>query len=358
MLRSPYMSKNSQNKLPSDPVVLITGGSGFLGKSVVAEIFAEDSVLHPKEVRLLDLVPYTGDYTDRIQFISGDIRDKGTLNKAFNGVDLVIHSAAIIDWGLRDESEVLDVNLRGTENVIRACLDQGVNGLVFTSSLDAVYTGRPLVDIDEDQPYPTGKQNAYCRSKTEGEKLVLKAHGDKLKTCVLRPSDIYGEADPYHIDPLIEMSENGFYMRLGDGSSKCQHVYVGNMAHAHLLAGEALLKGDEHVGGNAYFITDGPGKNFFLFFDEIIRRAGYRIWPKNLWLPKSIAYPLASLTELFALILKPFKKIDVKFNRFAVAYTCNDFTFSAGRAKNDFGYSPKYELEECLNRTAAYYRKK
>ena len=184
MLRSPYMSKNSQNKLPSDPVVLITGGSGFLGKSIVAELFAEDSVLRPKEIRVLDLQPYAGDYADRIHFISGDVRDVDSLNEAFKGVDLVIHSAAIIDWGLREESEVLDVNLGGTENVIRACLDQRVHSLVFTSSLDAVYTGRPLVDIDEDQPYPTGKQNAYCRSKTEGEKLVLKAHGDKLKTCI------------------------------------------------------------------------------------------------------------------------------------------------------------------------------
>ena len=352
------MSKNSQNSIPPDPVVLITGGSGFLGKSIVSELLEADSILNPKEIRVYDIEPYSGEHVDRIQFTQGDIRDVEALNEAFRGVDLVIHSAAVIDWGVKEASEVLEVNLGGTENVIRACLDQGVHSLVFTSSLDAVYTGRPLVNINEDQPYPTGNQNAYCRSKTEGEKLVLKAHGPQLKTCVLRPSDIYGEADPYHIEPLIEMSESGFYIRLGNGSAKCQHVYVANMAHAHIQAGAALLKEDKQVGGKVYFITDGPGVNFFKFFDEIVRRAGYRIWPKNLWLPKGVAYTLATLTEGSAALIKPIKKIDVQFSRFAVNYTCTDFTFSAERAYADFGYSPKYELEECLDRTAAYYRKK
>ncbi len=111
----------------------------------------------------------------------------------------------------------------------------------------------------------------------------MAAQGENLKTCILRPSDIYGEEDPYHIGSLIDMAKTGFYVRLGNGKSKCQHVYVGNMAHAHVLAANALLQNNKKIMGNAYLITDGPGSNFFKFFDKIVSGAGYKIFPKNLW---------------------------------------------------------------------------
>lgn len=351
------MSKNSQKKDDKHPVILITGGAGFLGKNIVKELLGPDSILPTREIRVLDQQPYTGEYKQQVNYISGDVRDSERIKAASKGVDLIIHCAAIIDWGTKDEDEVLAVNVGGTENVIEACRENKIKNLIFTSSLDAVYTGKPLVQINEDQPYPTSRQNAYCRSKTLSEKTIKKVHSEELKTCILRPSDIYGEEDPFHIQPLIDMAESGFYIRLGNGKSKCQHVYVGNMAHAHVLAAKAMLNGNSKLGGKAYFITDGPGTNFFKFFDEIVLRSGHKIWPKNLWMPRGIAYPLASLTEFGAWLISPVKKLNVQFSRFAVAYTCTDFTFGSERAAADFGFVPKYSLEESLQKTAAHYQK-
>lgn len=351
------MSKNNQNKNHKHPIILITGGAGFLGKNIIKELLGSDSILIPEEIRVLDEKPLTGPYKQQVNFIPGDVRDSEIVNSAGKGVDLVIHCAAIIDWGTKDEDEVLAVNVGGTENVIEACRINKIKNLIFTSSLDAVYTGKPLVNINEDQPYPKSRQNAYCRSKTLSEKTIMAVNSESLKTCILRPSDIYGEEDPFHIEPLINMAESGFYIRLGNGRSKCQHVYVGNMAHAHVLAAKALLKGNSKIDGNAYFITDGPGENFFKFFDNIVRRAGYRIWPNNLWMPRFLAFPLASLTEFGAWLISPIKKVNVKFSRFAVAYTCTDFTFNSKRAAADFGFIPKYSLEEGLEKTVKYYQK-
>jgi sterol-4alpha-carboxylate 3-dehydrogenase (decarboxylating) len=179
-----------------------------------------------------------------------------------------------------------------------------------------------------------------------------------LKTCVLRPADIFGEGDPYHIGSLINMARGGFYVRLGDGRSKCQHVYVGNIAHAHLMAAEALLSGNERVRGKAYFITDGPGSNFFRFFDAIVEAAGYKIWPRNLWLPRRFAYALGSISEAFAFLVRPVKKYSPKMSRFAVTYTCTDYTFGSERAREDFGFSPKYGEEEAFKRTVNHFMQK
>jgi nucleoside-diphosphate-sugar epimerase len=182
------------------------------------------------------------------------------------------------------------------------------------------------------------------------------ANNNGLKTVILRPSDIYGEADPYHVDSLINMAKGGFYVRLGNGKPKSQHVYVGNMAFAHVLACNALLQ-NKAVDGQVYFITDGPGSNFFRFFDQIVSGAGYKIWPKNLWLPRRFAYSIGFLSEMIAHLASPVKKYTPKFSRFAVIYTCTDFMFSADKAKKDLGFEPKYSDEEALQNTIAYYNK-
>jgi nucleoside-diphosphate-sugar epimerase len=339
--------------------VLVTGGSGFLGSAIVRELLESDTPVIPSLIRIFDLKEPDNELFDRrIEFFKGDLRKPDSLIEACKGIDLVIHSAAIIDWGIYTDEEILAVNYTGTEHVISACRANGVKYLVFTSSLDAVYSGTPLVNIDESFPYPEKHKTSYCHSKYLSELAVMKANSANLKTVILRPADIYGEADPYHIGSLINMAKGGFYVRLGNGRAKCQHVYVGNMANAHLQAAAALMNGMNHIGGQIYFLTDAPGSNFFEFFDQIVIGAGYRIWPRNLWLPRWLAYSLGSITEFFAWIASPIKKSQPKFSRFAVVYTCTEYTFNYNKARNDFGFKPKYSQQEALERTTTYYREK
>jgi len=248
------------------------------------------------------------------------------------------------------------VNVGGTENILKACLAQNVGHLFFTSSLDAIFGGRPLVNIDETLPYPEKHPTAYCTSKFRAEVLVLESNRTHLRTCALRPSDIYGENDPYHIGSLIAMAKGGFYVRLGNGKARSQHVYVRNIAHAHVLAAKALLEGNRAVPGNAYLITDAPGTNFFTFFDRIVTGAGYRIRPKNLWIPRPVAMAMGAIAECIAFLWRPIRQYTPKMSRFAVTYTCTDFTFSAEKARKDFGFTPKYPEEEALRRTTEFYR--
>ncbi len=336
--------------------VLLTGGSGFLGTAIINELLAQDSALTVSLLRIIDLK--VNNFKDeRIEFIQGDICDPEKVNQLCSGMDIVIHSAAIVDWGTKPEKEILRTNVEGTANVIRACKKEKVKFLVYTSSLDAIFGGKPLVNIDENIPYPEKHPNSYCRSKYLAEKLVTEANGPDLKTCILRPSDIYGEGDPFHIGSLIEMAKGGFYVRLGNGSTKSQHVYVGNMAHAHILAARALLEGNKAVAGNIYFITDGPPSNFFTFFDRIVEGSGYRIWPSKFNIPRNIAYVMGTISEGIAFLARPFRKYTPKFSRFAVIYTCSDFTFSTDKANKDFGFIPKYNADEAFGRTCEHFRK-
>jgi nucleoside-diphosphate-sugar epimerase len=337
--------------------VLVTGGAGFLGKAIVQEFLDAGSPVGVRSLRILDIKDYDGSKDDRIQYLKGDICNYDDINRACQGVDIVIHAAAIVDWGTKPEIDVYTTNFLGTQQVIKACKENKVSMLVYTSSLDAVITGEPLVDIDESQPYPEKHLNMYCRSKCLSEKLVLAGNSESFKTCALRPSDIFGEDDPYHLPPLIDMAKGGFYIRIGNGTAKNQHVYVRNMAWAHVMAARALVENNPEVPGNAYFITDGPGCNFFTFFDEIIARSGYKIWPGDLWLPQRFAYFLGTVSEYIARLARPLTYYNPKLSRFAVMYTCTDFTFSSEKARRDFGFVPKYSKEEALDNTVGYFKK-
>lgn len=342
--------------IPEGYTILVTGGSGFLGTAILHELLEESSFQDLKEVRVLDINPPVLRFAERVTFIKGDLRDLNILQEACKGVDVVIHSAAIVDWGTLSEKEIMAVNFQGTLNVIEACRSGHVKALVFTSSLDVLFDGRNLIDVNEGSPYPEKHSTSYCLSKYRAELKVLEANDEHLRTCSLRPADIYGEGDPYHIGSLIDMARGGFYVRLGNGKSRCQHVYVGNVAQAHVLAAAALLDGNDRVPGQAYFLTDGPPANFFSFFDPFVEGAGYRIWPKNLWLPRWFAFTLGCISESIAFLVRPIKKYSPKMSRFAVTYTCTSYTFNADKARKDFGFIPKYSSQEAFDRSMAEFR--
>lgn len=343
----------------SDPKlnILVTGGSGFLGKAIVDEFLDYASPVNPGEIRILDIKEHKGKMDKRINYIHGDICNYQDILTACNGIDVVIHSAAIVDWGTRSEKEVYKINFEGTQNVVKACKENKVSALVYTSTLDTVITGRSLVNIDESVPYPKKYLNMYCESKYLAEKLVMEENSESLGTCALRPSDIYGEDDPYHIPPLINMAKGGFYVRIGNGTAKSQHVYVRNIAWAHVLAAKALIDKNKNIQGNAYFITDGPGSNFFAFFDKIVAGAGYKIWPANFRIPRWLAYFLGTISEYIAIIVRPIKHYNPKLSRFAVMYTCTEFTFNSEKAKRDFGFVPKYSKQTAIENTIRFFKK-
>lgn len=359
------------------PNILITGGCGFLGKVLLNELLDPTTPLVAGSIRVLDIQPPPENAPAGVTYLQADICDEDALKQACRDIDIVIHAAAIVDWGTHSEEEVYRVNVTGTEKVIQACRDQQVSCLVYTSSLDAIFEGKPMTGVNETQPYPHKHPNMYCKSKRLAEELILKGENGerekgkkwesgeskegqegrgnqkvrKLRRVVIRPSDIWGEGDPYHIASLENMAKGGFYVRLGNGTSKCQHTYVGNVAYAHLLAARALWENTPGIDGSVYFITDGAPSNFFRFFDPIIEKMGYKLWPKNLWIPYRLAYGMGMINEGIAWLLKPIHPYTPKFSRFAVTYTCGDFTFDTDKAKRELGFSPKYGHEEAVART-------
>ena len=156
--------------------IAITGGAGFLGLHLALG-FRE----HGHSVRLLDIAPlieedFEGDVPE---YAECDVRDAAALRTALEGVDAVVHGAAALPLWTRQQ--IMSTNIDGTEAVLAACRDLGINRMVHISST-AVY-GVPIKHpIEEDDPMVG--VGAYGESKIEAERVCERYREEDDGICV------------------------------------------------------------------------------------------------------------------------------------------------------------------------------
>ena len=279
--------------------------------------------------RVLDLDVSQIEDAPGVEIRVGDVCDPDCVRDACRDVDVVVHAASLVDWGQTTPERLEAVNLGGTQNVIDACREAGVRGLAYTSTMDVVCGASPVVDADETLPFPERFTNDYARTKARAEERVLAANGPELATCALRPCGMYGEGDPYHVSiGLRIVKESGLPVRPGSGRARFQHVYVGNVAHAHVLAMRQIVDASAHIGGEAWFITDDtPVVNFFEFMEPILAALGYALPPRTRRLPYPVMLALGAAMESAAFLCRPFARIQPTLTRSSVRFVCHDHTF-------------------------------
>jgi sterol-4alpha-carboxylate 3-dehydrogenase (decarboxylating) len=158
------MAAEKQQQKPA-PIasVLLVGANGFLGRTIPPLLAPR----HPEcKITLLDIAPET---TLPHPYVRADITDQSALIDAFKRIrpTVVIHSASppIPTVGKGDEKLFFRVNVEGTRNIIKACTEAGVKGLIYTSSASVIYDGGDLVNANEKTPYATRHVDPYNASK-------------------------------------------------------------------------------------------------------------------------------------------------------------------------------------------------
>jgi len=224
--------------------VLVTGGAGFIGSHVVDRL-----VLDGHEVVVLDdlssgSLKNIEHHLDEpgFRFVEGDIRQARTVEKALEGVDAVIHEAAIASVPLSMKNPALtnEVNVLGTLNLLKASLEVGVKRFVYASS-SAVYGAPSKLPISEDAPLKP--ISPYGESKMAAERhcqTFYEAYG--LETVRLRYFNVYGPrqaASEYAgVMPkfLERIRRDQPPVIFWDGEQTRDFVYIGDVVEATLLA--------------------------------------------------------------------------------------------------------------------------
>ncbi|XP_029904333.1 short-chain dehydrogenase/reductase family 42E member 1 [Myripristis murdjan] len=340
---------------------LITGGSGYFGYRLACSLHKKGA-----KIILFDVAPPSQGAPEGIVFLQGDIREYAQVEKAVSGVDCVFHIAS---YGMSGREQlnrrlIEAVNVQGTENVLKACVEKAVPRLVYTSTFNVVFGGQVIENGDESLPYlPLHLHpDHYSRTKSMAEMAVMKANGSALmdgsgvlRTCALRPAGIYGPGEQRHLPRIVGYIEKGIFRFVyGKPCSLVEFVHVDNLVSAHELAAEALTPQQQHrSAGQAYFISDGRPVNNFEFFRPLVEGLGYP-FPK-LRLPLALIYFFAFLTEMTHHLVGPLYNFQPLLTRTEVYKTGVTHYFSMAKAKAELGYEPQ---EHNLDEVVQWFRSK
>jgi nucleoside-diphosphate-sugar epimerase len=319
---------------------LVTGGGGFLGRSLV-----EHLVRRGDQVRALCRGGYPEVTALGAEIVRADLRDRPAVAAACRGMDVVFHAAGVAGLGVRWH-DYHAVNTLGTSHVIEGCRAAGVGRLVLTSSPSVTFDGSDQRGVDESAPYPKRWLCPYQHTKALAEQDVLRANDPgRLLTCALRPHLIWGERDRHLIPRLLDRARRGRLRRVGDGTNLIDTIYVDNAAAAHLQAADALLPGAP-LAGRAYFLSQGEPVNCWQWIDQILALAG--LPPVRRSISLAAAWRIGRAMELLYGSLR--LAGEPPMTRFLAAQLATSHYYDISRARRDFGYQPQVSTAEGMVR--------
>jgi 2-alkyl-3-oxoalkanoate reductase len=325
--------------------IAITGGGGFVGSAIAKELSCRGfgRIIIIGRNNYPELAAMEG-----ICQMTGDIRDLEFLNRAFKGVDTVFHVAAKAGvWGPWED--YYSINVTGTNNVIKACINNKISSLVYTSTPSVVFKGGNLCGVNEFTPYATDFLCHYAHTKVLAEQEVLKVNGDLLKTIAIRPHLVWGPGDTNLLPRLIERGKKGLLKIVGDGKNMVDISYIDNVVTSHILAAENLNTNCS-AAGKTFFISQGQPVNLWNWINGLFRRLKIPEVKKRVSFRK--AYLAGMLMEKAYLLFRI--KHEPLMTRFVAEQLSHSHWFSIDRARQELGYQAEVSTPEGLNRTVAW----
>jgi nucleoside-diphosphate-sugar epimerase len=304
---------------------LVTGGAGFIGSHIVEEL-----IRRGERVRVLDnfstgrrenLAPLL----EHVDLIEGDLCDLATVRRAVEGVDCVLHQAALasVQRSVDDPLAAHTANATGTLHLLMAARDAGVKRVVYASS-SSVYGDSPVLPKQEDHlPRP---KSPYAVSKLAGEYYCQTFAGlYELETVSLRyfnvfgprqdPTSQYAAVIPLFITAMLRGAAPTVY---GDGGQSRDFTYVSNVVRANLLAATA-----PGVAGRVFNVACGQRCTLLDLIAALDEALGTHVAPVHAApRPGDVRHSLADVTA----------------------------------AQEALGYRTEVDLHEGLRRTVAWYR--
>jgi nucleoside-diphosphate-sugar epimerase len=310
---------------------LITGGAGFLGINLVRYLLDKGH-----QVVSLDIADFDYPERDRIKIIKGDIRDRSSVDRAMEGAQIVVHTAAALP--LYTPEDILSTDIDGTRNVLQSALEHKVERMIHISST-AVYgipDHHPL--LEEDRLDGVGP---YGQAKVQAEQLCVDYRKQGMCVPILRPKSFVGRERLGIFALLYDWAKDGKGFPLpGNGKNRYQLLDVEDLCAAIYLAATvdpARANDTFNIGAKEYTTIKED-------YQAVLDRAGFG--KKIVSIPAGPA--ILALRILEALKLSPVYK-------WAYGTVTTDSFVAIEKAERVLGYAPKYSNKDALVRNYEWY---
>lgn len=322
---------------------LITGAPGFVGSAVARALIAAGHDLRALVRPRSDCRNLAG---LALEIVYGDIRDRGSLDRAMKGCSTLFHVAADYRLWVPTPSQIYETNVTGTRNVMLAAMNAGIKHVVYTSSvatLGVTLNGSPA---DEDTPVSLKDMiGHYKRSKFMAEtevKRLANEHG--LPVIIVNPSTPVGPRDikPTPTGRMIVDAASGRMPAYVDTGLNL--VHVDDVANGHLLALERGKVGDRYILGAGNMTL----KEILCAIAILTGRN-----PPKICLPHYLVFPIACLSEGWAHLVT---KREPRATLTGVRLARKRMFFSIRKAERFLGFHPR-PVEEALRDAVDWFRK-
>ncbi len=218
---------------------VVTGGAGFIGSHIAKHLVSTghsvtifDDLSNGKKDNIHSII-------NKIKFVNGDIRNFELLKSTLKNTDGVFHEAALasVQESFSKQQEYHDVNVKGTENVLKLGKEFGFK-IVYASS-SSIYGNPSKIPIQEDDP--KNPINPYAQTKLDDENLAVKYAQMGVRVIGLRYFNVFGERQSPTYAGVIKkfvkkVRNNEPPIINGDGQQTRDFVYVGDVVQANILA--------------------------------------------------------------------------------------------------------------------------
>ena len=323
-------------------LALITGSSGHVGSNLIRELTKQNY-----KIRCID---FDGDHRAYegfdVEIIKGDITEKDSLVPIFKDVEIVFHTAALINLDRRYRDQIRLVNVSGTENVCQASLNAGVKKLIHFSSVDAFYRfpiEEPLLEdrklIDDPNAVP------YDLSKADGQKIVLDYCKQGLDASIIHPTSIVG---PNDFKPGLPMQE---MVNLANGKRKVLPNWGYNFVDVRDLCITAISAVSKGKTGQNYIV--GGEYHMYSYIAELMEeQLGRTVLLGTI--PNFVSYLGLPYEYIKSLITKKPRVLTV--DTLHTGKTGNKVVPST-LARSELGHNPR-PLEETIHDMVSFFQKR
>jgi len=285
-----------------DLPVLVTGGTGLVGSHLICRLASEGwhiRAVHRKTSKLdflRKVVLYYTDDPDKIvksvEWTLCDILDYEGLTEALKGCGHVYHCAAAVSFESGHSDLLLDNNIRGTGNLVKACLASGITKLCHVSSTAALGAQNTASPVNEDHQWNDGEYHAvYAISKHRSEQEVWQGIGQGLNAVIVNPSVIFGPGD-------WGKGSSSFFRNIDSGMLFYTGGITGYVDVNDVVAVMIKLM-SLPVSGERYIVSS-ENLSFREIFSMIARSLGVR--EPFLNVPAPVSIPVFYLARLFSLV--------------------------------------------------------